>query len=151
MSIEVKLIRDVSEEYIDQIIELDQVIFEKPFKKEKYLKEIPKKYNFLLFMAFDGNKPVAYKAGYEMSGRLYYSWLGGVHPDYRGQGLAKKLMEQQHSELAKLGYQQIRTHTKNQFKSMLILNLKAGFDIVGVYKSSKDADQMIMLERNLSL
>ena len=47
----------------------------------------------------------AYKIGYAMTQTKYYSWLGGVRPDQRRQGLASELMERQHNWAAAQGYQ----------------------------------------------
>jgi addiction module HigA family antidote len=92
---------------------------------------------------------VGYKIGYEMTSRLYYSWIGGVLSSMRGRGIARKLMEIQHDEIKKRGYSCIRTHTRNKYREMLVLNIKSGFDIIGVYKSDHDEKQTIMLEKVL--
>ncbi|MFE1243145.1 GNAT family N-acetyltransferase [Fictibacillus sp. NPDC058756] len=39
----------------------------------------------------DGNV-IGYKMGYESDKRKFYSWLGGVDSQHRGQGIAAKLM-----------------------------------------------------------
>ncbi len=39
---------------------------------------------------------VGFKLGYCRRPQLHYSWLGGVHPEARRQGLARKLMIHQH-------------------------------------------------------
>lgn len=52
----------------------------------------------------------------------FYSWLGGVYPEYRGQGVASELMCRQHEWCKEQGYEVVRTQTKNKWRSMLILN-----------------------------
>ena len=43
---------------------------------------------FLILLASDETRVVGYKIGYEERGTEFYSWLGGVDPNYRGQGIA---------------------------------------------------------------
>ena len=40
---------------------------------------------------------VGFKIGHALSRTHYYSWLGGVHPDSRRQGIALRLSEHQHN------------------------------------------------------
>src|SRR5215212_4475809 len=48
-----------------------------------------------LIAHLEGN-PVGYKVGYRERPGQYYSWTGGVLPDYRGQGLARQMQAWQH-------------------------------------------------------
>lgn len=73
---------------------------------------------------------VGYKIGYELDSDTFYSWLGGVNPNYWNHGIGSKLMEVQHEYLRQSGYQAVETKTKNKWRSMLILNIKHGFDVV---------------------
>jgi len=75
---------------------------------------------------------IGYKVGYEFEPRKFYSWLGGVIPQYRRQGIAQSLMHWQENWAQQNGYQLIRVKSENRYKSMLILLLKNGYDIVGV-------------------
>lgn len=134
---------------LDIVYELEKEVFPSPYSKEKLMREASVKNNFTIFVAFIEDKAVGYKAGYEMTARLYYSWIGGVSPNFRNQGIAQELMDKQHREVQKFGYSSIRTHTKNTFRQMLILNIKNGFDIIGVFKSERDDLQTIMLEKDL--
>ncbi|HEY8343405.1 MAG TPA: GNAT family N-acetyltransferase [Calditerricola sp.] len=45
---------------------------------------------------------------------------------YRRRGIATELMKRQHAWCRRHGYQTIRTHTKNKWREMLILNLRHG-------------------------
>ncbi|TAE32267.1 MAG: GNAT family N-acetyltransferase [Cytophagales bacterium] len=101
----------------------------------------------LIGLAYDGEKLVGYKIGYERQPGQFYSWLGGVLPDYRGHGIASVLMKQQHDWCRTENYQTIRTQTYNRWRSMLILNLRHGFDIVGTVQGKRGL--MIVLEKKL--
>ena len=91
------------------------------------------KHSPVLVLAADGHTPVGFKLGYERSAGQCYSWLGGVHPDYRRQGIARELMRQQHAWAREAGYRAVTTETENRFRAMLLLDLQEGFDIVGTY------------------
>jgi ribosomal protein S18 acetylase RimI-like enzyme len=74
---------------------------------------------------------------------------GGVQPAYRRQGIAQQMMDLQHSKVKSMGFRCIRTYTENKHKEMLILNIKFGFEVIGVFKSDHDDKQKIMLEKSL--
>ncbi|MDR7073060.1 GNAT family N-acetyltransferase [Fictibacillus barbaricus] len=120
------------------------ILFESPAR----MIEPPVSKNFRAWLVLSDDQAIGFKAGYELKPGKYYSWLGGVHPEYRKKGLAGSLMELQHGWCSTNGYQTIQTKTKNKWKSMLILNLKHGFDIIGTYTDSK-GEPKIILEKNL--
>ena len=45
-----------------------------------------------VFLAKSDKQLIGYKAGYARAYNRYYSWMGAVHPDFRRQGIARKLM-----------------------------------------------------------
>ncbi|GAB4016797.1 GNAT family N-acetyltransferase [Spirosoma koreense] len=87
-------------------------------------------------LAVAGGQVVGCKLGYERKPGHFYSWLGAVHPNARGQGIASELMRQQHDWCRQHGYHTVRTQTYNQWRSMLLLNLRFGFDIIGTVQGS---------------
>lgn len=98
--------------------------------------------NYIL--AYEGEKLVGFKLGYARNADHFYSWLGGVLPDYRGLGLASVLMETQHEWCKSEGFKRIETRTRNQFTSMISLNLKFGFKVVGTIAYEGDSIKIIM-------
>lgn len=101
----------------------------------------------LILIAYIGDMPVGFKIGFEDKENMFYSWLGGVLPSYRGNGIASALMKRQHEWAAQRGYGLVETRTRNRYKPMLILNLKHGFSIVGTLIESKDVK--IILRKKL--
>lgn len=95
-----------------------------------------------------GHRLVGFKIGYERKPGHFESWLGGVAPDQRGQGIASELMRRQHTWCRAHGYRIIRTLTTNRWRDMLILDLRHGFDIVGSYTDRRGEPRLI-LERRL--
>lgn len=43
----------------------------------------------------------------------------------------------------------LRTQTKNKYRDMLVLNIRAGFDVTGVYKKLREKHHGIILEKVL--
>lgn len=111
-------------------------------------REIETKTGLSTFVAKEDEKIVGFKLGYERKEKHFYSWLGGVDKTYRGRGIASELMKRQHDWCRRNGYWTIRTHTKNKWKDMLILNLKHGFDVIGTYTDEK-GEPKIILEKKL--
>ncbi|GAB3551718.1 GNAT family N-acetyltransferase [Spirosoma fluminis] len=99
------------------------------------------------FLALEGQQVVGCKLGYERQPDQFYSWLGCVRLTHRGHGIAAELMRQQHDWCRQQGYRTVRTQTYNQWRSMLILNLRAGFDIIGTLQGKHGL--MIVLEKTL--
>lgn len=130
---------------INGIVDLYQVLFNTTETLVDKLKDKPK----LLFnIALDGTKVVGFKVGYELDKNTFYSWLGGVDTDYRNHGIASKLMEQQHQNVREQGYLVIQTKTMNRWRSMLLLNIKNGFDVIETYIDNEGLHK-IMLEKKL--
>ncbi|KYG63783.1 hypothetical protein AZI86_13245 [Bdellovibrio bacteriovorus] len=100
----------------------------------------------LLVATVDG-KLAGFKLGYELSGEIFYSWLGGVLPEYRGVGIASELIKTQHQWCLKQGYQILQTKTQNHFREMFILNLKHGFEVIGTENSSTKGLKIILQKR----
>jgi GNAT superfamily N-acetyltransferase len=105
---------------------------------------------FLILVALDNDEVVGYKIGYQERKARFYSWYGGVYPEYRRQGIASELMLRQHEWCKSQGYRVVRTQTKNKWRSMLILNLRHGFDVVGSYTDEKGESKIILEKRLLS-
>jgi hypothetical protein len=97
-----------------------------------------------LAMASINGQYVGYKLGYGRNQKMFYSWLGAVSPEYRSLGIATELMRVQHGWCRENGYTKVQTETQNRFSSMLQLNIKTGFEIIGTHLSSKGGLQIVM-------
>ena len=84
------------------------------------------------FCATSAGQLVGFKAGYAMTELKYYSWLGGVHPDFRRRGIASELMERQHRWLVQRGYAMVETAVNQENLAMAQANLRHGFSVCGV-------------------
>jgi predicted GNAT superfamily acetyltransferase len=74
---------------------------------------------------------LGFKLGYPRDEGVFYSWLGGIHPSIRRQGVGRRLMQLQHDWARKRGYAFVETRTRATNNAMIILNLQSGFTIVG--------------------
>lgn len=81
--------------------------------------------------SIDGNM-VGFKAGYATAINKYYSWLGGVDPEFRQKGIGKNLMEAQHNWIEQnTSYSVVKTQTAADNAAMIGLNRRFGFEITG--------------------
>ncbi len=118
-----------------------------PCSTRKVLRTLKLHRQRLLVVAQVQGQVVGYKMGFAERADVFYSWMGAVELAYEGQGIGRKLMELQHQHLQELGYTKVRTGTRNRFLRMLILNLKSGFQIVGV--KVRGGEPHIQLEKCL--
>jgi GNAT superfamily N-acetyltransferase len=87
------------------------------------------------FEAREGELLVGFKIGYAITSKRYYSWLGGVHAEFRGRGIARELMRRQHQWLRDRGYREVETRVFSDNEIMAHLNLSAGFEFVGAIET----------------
>lgn len=134
----------IPRDVLDEIQKVHQLVFDGDLLKEKKLQ----KSQFFALVATLEGQVIGFKLGYEMEPGVFYSWLGGVDPDYRKQGVAQQLMASQHAYCLEKGYKKVRTYGRNSKKAMLLLNIKSGFDIVGTFVDDKGRHK-IVFEKNL--
>jgi ribosomal protein S18 acetylase RimI-like enzyme len=130
---------------VDGMTKLHASIF---IDSDNWIEKIESKPNLLFIIALDGVKVVGYKVGYALNDDKFYSWMGGVDATYRNSGIASMLMEKQHQYIKENGFQVVQTKTMNKWRSMLILNIKSGFDVIGTYTDDK-GETKIILEKKL--
>ena len=130
---------------LEGIINLHNSVFG---DSDNLMDQMGSKPQLLIGIALDGTKVIAYKIGYALDSDNFYSWLGGVDANYRNYGVASKLMDKQHQYIRRNGYKVVQTKTQNKWRSMLILNIKSGFDVIGTYNDDK-GETIIILEKKL--
>lgn len=138
----------INEEHKLAIMALYQLVFNAK-NMNKFLQRIENEQDVLFLLAYKNGELAGFKIGYRKDKDVFYSWLGAVNQKYRRQGIAEELMRLQHDWCRQNNYKKIQTKTLNQWKSMLILNLKHGFDITETYCDEKGILK-IMLEKVLN-
>lgn len=75
-----------------------------------------------------------YKLGYWLDSNVFYSWLGGVIPTRRKQGIAKALLDRQEKEVQSAGAKEILVKSMNKYPGMLIMLIANGYKVIGYEK-----------------
>src|SRR6056297_1748216 len=112
---------------LELLVEMANQVFE-DFDPAYIEDRLPHMIQPVLLVARDEAGPVGFKLGYRDQDS-FYSWLGGVDPRARRQGLASRLMRAQHEHVRTLGYRSVTTRTRAANRPMIVLNLKFGFEI----------------------
>jgi ribosomal protein S18 acetylase RimI-like enzyme len=89
-----------------------------------------------------------FKVGYFREDH-FYSWVGGVLPEFRKNGVAKALAETQENLVGKAGTQMIKMKTRNRFTAMLSFALGRGFCIERVERKGDVHDWRITLHKKV--
>ena len=131
-----------NQEILAKLLHLYNELFEDA-KLDFFKERIHTKEDVVIVLCYDSEILVGFKLGYRYNENTLYSWVGGVLPLYRKQGIAKHLMQLQHDFASKKGYEKVRTKSMNRFKPMIILNLKNGFDIIKVYTNDSQQTKII--------
>ncbi len=104
----------------------------------KFHRKLNQLQTFYCLIAYDLAEPVAIKIGYAASEEIFYSWYGGVLPQYRELGLGSILMQKQHEWCRQKKFRKIQTKSRNSNIQMIHLNLKSGLQIVGTEREDGD-------------
>lgn len=125
--------------YLASFHRTHEAVFGDTFNENK-LKSKP---NLMMILVVEDQRVIGFKFGYEQPDGVFYSWLGGVHPEFQNRGIAKTCMKMQHDWCKANGYKHVRTYGRNEKKPMLIVNLKAGFDIVKTFTDDKGRHKIV--------
>ena len=119
------------EDLLHSLADLNQAIFEFGESPAHLTHALQGQHKILLCMAYQGEKAIGFKLGFQERPHYFESWRGGVLPSYRNQGIAQELLRQQHQWCTEQGFRIVTTIAHNQNIPMLIVNLRNGFEIVG--------------------
>lgn len=121
--------------------------FNDPYGAADYEKRFANKPHLVSIALLD-NKLTGFKVAYERDG-FCYSWLGGILPNYRRQGIAKALADAQEEWAAERGYTSITMKTRNRHRNMLFMALSRGFNIIGFEEYPDELESRIWLRKAL--
>jgi len=115
---------------LDLVAHLERMVFGEDRATQEKLDKI-RRQNGLLLVAYEAGQPVGFKLGYKLQGKaVFFSWLGGVHPEYRCRGIAQALLVKQEEHVRALGLSTIYFTTFDRFPEMIKLGLKNGYQLV---------------------
>jgi len=134
---------------IEQAIEISKQIseLENPYEKLEYERRLNDKLNLIL-IAFWKGKPAGFKVGYQIDDH-FYSWLGGVIPEFRQNKIAHVMAEFQQNWVRQNTMKTIKMKTRNKHKIMLQFALADGFIITGLEKQDDPKENRIYLDKEL--
>lgn len=123
--------------------------FDNPYPIAEYHKRLSDTPHLIL-TAYDNQKPVGFKIGYERNkDGSFYSWMGGVLPDYRKMNAASILADYQESWAKRQGYKTIRLKTRSKHRAMLSFSLKRKFMIKDRIPKNPPEESRIILVKSL--
>ncbi|MFC1898263.1 GNAT family N-acetyltransferase [Candidatus Cloacimonadota bacterium] len=139
----------VREGTIEEIVKLSLQIpeFTDPYSHKNYQKRLSNKRSLILIAEYK-MKPAGFKVGYENEDH-FYSWMGGVLPEFRKQGVATKLADYQENWCRKKGLKKVNIKIRNQHRNMLLFSLSRGFMITGFDEKPEVMESRILLEKKL--
>ncbi len=90
---------------------------------------------------------IGFKIGYPLNHTDFYSWLGGVVPNKRKLGAAKRMLDLQEKLAAKRSYTNISVKSMNRFKSMLHMLIANDYKITGVENDGNENGERICFKK----
>jgi GNAT superfamily N-acetyltransferase len=132
-------------ESLDTIRRLNDEIF----NEERIINSFDRE-DLLMLVAWLGDEPVGFKIGYRENRFLYYSAKGGVSPLYRGQGIARQLLDEMCRLAKEWGYRRFAYDTfPNRHPGMTVLGLHADFRVVRADFNTVYNDFRLRFEKTL--
>jgi GNAT superfamily N-acetyltransferase len=131
---------------LDGLVALHNAVFGVSTSTASFRDRLAGKHGLLVLLARRAGEIVGSKIGYARSKEEFCSWLGGVAAHARRLGIASELMRRQHERVRALGYRRVVTETKNQWREMMILDLRHGFDVVGAYTDERSEPKVILVK-----
>ncbi len=123
--------------------------FDNPYPKSEYKKRLVGVQHIIL-TAYSDHKPIGFKIGYKRNNDgSFYSWMGGVLPEYRKSGIAAILADHQETWAKNKGYKTIRLKTRSKHQAMLSFSLKRGFTITARIPKEPAEESRIILNKPL--
>ncbi|WP_052074631.1 GNAT family N-acetyltransferase [Shewanella mangrovi] len=130
---------------MEQIPEYDAVDSVAEIRQRLYDKRI------LLQLLYVEDELAGFNLGYALDEQRFYSWLGGIAAEFRGIGLAKKMLLAQEQWLSANGYQSVQIKTRNKFRTVLNLLIRNRYQVVDFTPVADDISQhRLSLQKQLN-
>ncbi len=140
----------INEQQLPLIVELYNQVFRPPENDAYFRRRFQGRYNVLVMLAALDNRPVGFCVGFELKPQVFYTWLLGVHADFRRKNIGRQLMESQNEWAGSHGYEYTRLETLNRHRSMVHLAVTLEYDMVGTRWDSMHSDLLIQFEKPLA-
>ncbi|MDF2157320.1 GNAT family N-acetyltransferase [Algoriphagus sp. CAU 1675] len=142
---------NIREASLDELLWMHQQIPEFPGKASlDFYADRLKHRLFLALVAESKGELLGFKVGYQSDNpNVFYSWMGGVRPEFRKFGVADALAECQETWAKEKGFKSIFLKTRNRFPAMIAFGLKRGFKIMEVIPKGGVEDYRIVMQKEL--
>lgn len=105
---------------------------------------------YLALVAEKEGELIGFKVGYQSdTPETFYSWMGGVRPEFRKFGVADALADFQENWAKEQGFTSVFFKTRNRFPAMVTFGLKRGFKIMEVIPKGGEEDYRIVMGKGL--
>ena len=122
--------------------------FDSPYNIDEYENRLDESASILT--AEFNDQPIGFKVGYDrFKDGSFYSWMGGVLPNYRRKGIANKLADHQETWAKKKGYNSIKLQTRSKHNAMLALAINRGFQITNRNEKTSNSNTHIWMNKPL--
>ena len=124
--------------------------FDSPYNVDEYENRLDESASILTAELND--QPIGFKVGYDrFKDGSFYSWMGGILPNHRQNGVASALADYQESWAIKNGYKSIKLKTRNKYEAMISFAIDRGFDIIDSETNEDIPEMRIWMEKILFL
>nr|WP_287938875.1 GNAT family N-acetyltransferase [Algoriphagus sp.] len=104
----------------------------------------------LALVAEKDGELLGFKVGYQSdTPDTFYSWMGGVRPEFRKHRIADSLAEYQENWARERGFKAIYFKTRNRFPGMITFGLSRGFKIMEVIPKGGVEDYRVVMWKEL--
>jgi|UniRef100_UPI0040476598 GNAT superfamily N-acetyltransferase len=134
-----------------ELLWVHERIFEFPGKASLsfYQDRLQHRLSLALVAVWEGEL-AGFKVGYQSElPETFYSWMGGVRPEFRGKRIATALAEEQERWAKAQGFTSVFFKTRNRFPAMIQFGIKRGFKIVDLHPKGGIEDYRIVMHKNL--
>jgi GNAT superfamily N-acetyltransferase len=142
---------NIREASLEEILWVHERIPEFPGKAsfDFYESRLRHRLHYSLVAEIEGEL-VGFKVGYQSDfPDTFYSWMGGVRPEFRKHGVAQMLADFQESWAREKGFSKVFFKTRNRFPDMINFGLKRGFKIIDVLPKGGVEDYRIVMMKEL--
>ena len=124
--------------------------FDSPYNIDEYENRLDESASILT--AEFNDQPIGFKVGYDrFKDGSFYSWMGGILPNNRQNGVASALADYQESWAIKNRYKSIKLKTRNKYEAMISFAIDRGFDIIDSETNEDIPEMRIWMEKILFL
>lgn len=136
---------------VQEVVHLSKQLpeFDNPHEENIYEERMQNKSGLILVATVNGVL-AGFKVGYDKFGDgSFYTWMGGVIPEFRRLGLAKKLAHHQEQYAINKGYNSIILKTRNKHRNMRLFAVSSGYDVIKVILMKQIEENRIVLKKVL--